>query len=223
MGGLCIHLVGPVQTAPPWPANTVVWERRESGIGLYSEPEVALAEMRENKGCCWILPRTRNPATICPHKVSVTEMWEVLLCLHSQLDMILTLLWCWCCYIFSVWWVLALLGPAYCSWETLSLQWSENKVFWKLFSAVTWWTSYGFFCKEGRRKGGKEERDNRRDKSQSLTEDCTRANNKHNKYSYQSRKASSWKRDLQSTRVSPVQQLMIQSCQIMVHQKVNWC
>lgn len=85
-------------------------------------------------------------------------------------------------------------------------------MFWKLFSAVIWWTSYGFFCKEGRRKGEKEERDNRRDKSQSLTEDCSRANNKRNKYSYQSRKASSWKRDLQSTRVSPVHQLMIHSC-----------
>lgn len=188
----------------------------------HSEPEVALAEMRENKGCSWILPRTQNPGTACPH-VSVSEMWEVLLWLHSQLNMILTLLWCWCCSVFSEWWLLALFGPAYCSWETLSLQWSENKVFWKLFSAGIWWTSYGFFCKEGRRKGGKEERDNRRDKSQSLSEDCTRANNKHNKYSYQSRKASSWKRDLQSTRASPVHQLMIQCCLIMIHWKVNWC
>lgn len=160
----------------------------QSGIGLHSEPEVALAETRENKGCCWILPRTQNPATICPYGVSVSRMWKVLLYLHSQLNMILTWLWCWCCYIFSAWWFLALFVPAYCSWDTLSLQWSENKVFWKLFSAVIWWTSYGFFCKEGRRKGGKEERDNRRDKSQSLTEDCSRANNKHNKYSYQSRR-----------------------------------
>lgn len=61
-------------------------------------------------------------------------------------------------------------------------------------------------------KGGKEERDNKRGKSQSLT-DCSRANNKQtSKYSYQSRKASSRKRDLQSTRVSPGHQLMIHSC-----------
>lgn len=184
----------------------------QSGIGLHSEPEVALAGVRENKGCCWILPRTQNLATICPYSASVSKMCKVLLYLHSQLNMILTWLRCWCCYIFSAWWLLAPFVPAYCPWETLSLQWLENKVFWKLFSAVIWWTSYGFFCKEGRRKGGKEERDNRRNKSQSLTEDCSRANNKHNKYSYQSRKASSWKRDLQSTRVSPVHQLMIHSC-----------
>lgn len=63
-----------------------------------------------------------------------------------------------------------------------------------------------------RGKEGKKERNNRRNKSQSLTEDCSRANNKYNKYSYQSRKASSWKRDLDSTRVSPVHQLMIHSC-----------
>lgn len=162
MGGLCIHSVGPVQTAPPWPANTDVWEGRESRIGLYSEPEEALAEMRENKGCCWILSRTQNPASICPHNVSVLEIWKVILCLHSQLNMILTLLWWWCCYIFSMWWVLALFGSAYCSWETLSLQWLENKVFWKLFSAGIWWTSYGFFCKKGRRKGGKRERQQKR-------------------------------------------------------------
>lgn len=184
----------------------------QSRTGLHSEPEVALAETRENKGCCWILPRTQNPATICPYGVSVLKMWKVLLYPHSQLNMILTWLWCWCCYIFSARWFLALFASAYCSWVSLSLQWSGNKVFWKLFSAVIWWTSYGFFCKERRRKGGKEERNNRRDKTQSLTEDRSRACNKHNKYSYQSRKASSWKRDLQSTRVSPVHQLMIHSC-----------
>lgn len=71
-------------------------------------------------------------------------------------------------------------------------------------------TDFSVWRKRG--KEGKKERNNRRDKSQSLTEDCSRANNKHNKYSYQSRKASSWKRDLDSTRVSPVHQLMIHSC-----------
>lgn len=73
-----------------------------------------------------------------------------------KLNMILTWLWCWCCYVFSAWWLLGLFVPAYCSWETLSWQWSENKVFWKLSSAVIWWTSYGFFCMEKKRKGGEE-------------------------------------------------------------------
>lgn len=73
----------------------------QSAIGLHSEPEVSLAETRENKGCCWILPRTQNPATICPYSASVSKMWSPVVSAFtskhdSDMIMVLMLLYLQC-------------------------------------------------------------------------------------------------------------------------------
>lgn len=157
--------------------------------------------MRENKGCCWILPRTQNqPQYVHTMFLSQRCGKSCYVCIHKEA-------WFWHYYVAD-----AVISSVYDgSWPIV------HETLWLCNDRRTRRSGSSFQLRSGelltdfsvRRKGGEEERDNRRDKSRSLTEDCIRANNKHNKYSYQSRKASSWKRDLQSTRVSPVHQFRV--------------
>lgn len=59
---LVVSTNGPSLTIQVWQGE-VGEIAGQSSIGLHREPEVALTETKENKGYCWILPRTQNPAT----------------------------------------------------------------------------------------------------------------------------------------------------------------
>lgn len=79
-GGWTLHpySFSVVRANSPSVTSQCWWLRTEgtagqSGIGLHGEPEVALAETRENKRCYWVLPRTQNPTTICPYSPEDVE------------------------------------------------------------------------------------------------------------------------------------------------------